>query len=63
MASWLALIVVGLIVYCITLAPVFPPAWKPLVQALGGILIVVGLVILVLLALGIEVATGQNGAV
>lgn len=53
MANWLALIIVGLIIYAFTLAPVFPPGWRPFAQALGGILVVVGLLVLVLSILGI----------
>lgn len=56
MANWLVLIVVGILIYIVTLAPIFPGAWRPVVQALGGVLIVVGVLILVLGLLGVAVA-------
>lgn len=56
MSNWLLLIVVGLIVYAVTLAPFFPPAWRAVAQALGGILVAVGLVLLVFGLLGAGVA-------
>lgn len=55
MANWLTLIIVGLVVYTITLAPVFPPAWRPLAAGLGGILVVIGILVLVLGLLGVAV--------
>ena len=54
MPNWLALIIVGCIVYAFTLIPPFPPGWRPFAQALGGILVAVGLLILVLGLLGIS---------
>lgn len=53
MANWLTLIVVGLLVWAFTLIPVFPPAWRPFAQALAGILIAIGLLLLVLGLLGV----------
>jgi small-conductance mechanosensitive channel len=46
--------------YALSLAPPVPPAWRPFIQAIGGILIVVGVIIFVLILLGIEVATGSR---
>ena len=54
MPNWLALIIVGLILYGVTLAPPFPPSWRPFVQWCGGLLALVGIVLLVLLLLGVR---------
>lgn len=53
MANWLVLVVVGFLIYACTLAPVFPPGWRPFAQAVGGILVLVGLLVLVLGLLGV----------
>lgn len=53
MGNWLGLIVAGLIVWAFTLIPVFPPPWRPFAQALAGILIAIGLLLLVLLLVGV----------
>lgn len=48
MPYWLVLIIVGVILYIATMAPVFPAAWSRVVQALGGLLVVAGVLILVI---------------
>lgn len=53
MSNWLALIIIGCVVYALTLIPPFPPGWRPFAQALAGILVAVGLLVLVLGVLGI----------
>lgn len=53
MPSWLTLIIVGLIVYALSLAPVVPLSWKPFLQWIGGILAVIGVILLVLFLLHI----------
>lgn len=58
MSNPIVLIVVGLIIWAVSLAPFVPPAWRPFVQAIGGILAVVGLILLVLILLGVSVASG-----
>jgi RsiW-degrading membrane proteinase PrsW (M82 family) len=55
MANWLTLVVVGLVIWAFTLAPVFPAGWRTFVQALAGILVAVGVLILVLGLLGVRV--------
>lgn len=57
MANWLLLIIVGCLVYAFTLAPAFPAGWRPFAQAMGGILVAVGLLVLVLGLLGISLPT------
>jgi len=54
MSNWLALIIVGLLIYGVSLAPPIPPSWKPFMQWCGGLLALVGIVLLVLLVLGIR---------
>lgn len=53
MANWLVLIVVGIIIYISTYAPVFPADWVTITQAIGGVLVLVGVVIFILGLLGI----------
>lgn len=53
MTNWLGMIVAGMIVFAFTLIPPFPPGWRPFAQALGGILVAVGLLVLVLGLLGV----------
>ena len=53
MPSWLVLIVIGALVYGISLAPPIPPEWKPFTRWTGGVLILVGVVLLVLSVLKI----------
>lgn len=53
MPSWLGLIILGLLIYGISLAPPIPPGWKPFMQWVGGILALVGVVLLVLIVLHI----------
>lgn len=55
MANWIVLVVVGILIYISTYAPVFPSAWETFAQAVGGVLVLVGLVIFVLGLLGIGV--------
>lgn len=54
MPNWLALIIVGLLLYGVSLAPAVPPAWKPFMQFCGGLLALIGVVLLVLLVLGVH---------
>jgi hypothetical protein len=54
MPNWLALIIVGLLLYGISLAPPVPAEWKPFMQWCGGLLALLGIVLLVLLVLGIH---------
>lgn len=54
MPQWALLVIVGLILFAVTYAPIFPAAWSRFVQALGGILLVVGLVLFVLGVLGVR---------
>ena len=53
MPSWLGLIIIGLLIYGISLAPPIPAGWKPFLQWIGGILALIGIVLLVLLILRI----------
>ena len=53
MAHWLTLVVVGCLIYCFTLTPIFPAPWSRAAQVLGGLLVIVGLLIVVLGLLGI----------
>jgi hypothetical protein len=57
MANWLILVVVGALLWIATLAPLFPAGWVRVTQAVGGLLIFVGVLILVLGLLGVAVAT------
>lgn len=54
MPNWLALIVCGLLLYGVSLAPPVPLAWKPFMQWCGGLLALLGVVLLVLLLLNIK---------
>lgn len=54
MENWLLLIIVGVILYILTFAPIFPAAWTKVVQMLGGLLVLVGVLILVLGLLGVD---------
>jgi hypothetical protein len=54
MSKWLALIVCGLLLYGLSLAPPIPPGWRPFLQWCGGLLALIGIVLLVLLVLGIH---------
>jgi hypothetical protein len=49
--NWLALIIVGLVLYGLSLAPPIPIAWRPFLQWCGGLLALIGIVLLVLLVL------------
>jgi len=51
MPNWLVLIVLGLLLYGLSLAPPIPPTWKPFMQWCGGLLALIGVVLLVLLVL------------
>ncbi len=53
MPNWLVLIVIGAIVYGVSLAPPVPVGWKPFLQWIGGALVLVGIVLLILLVLKI----------
>ena len=55
MPQWLALILLGLIIYGASLAPPIPAAWKPFMQWIGGLLALVGVLLLLLLVLGIRI--------
>lgn len=51
--EWLALVVIGVLIYGISLAPPVPPAWKPFFQWTGAVLALIGVLWLVLLVLHI----------
>lgn len=51
MPNWLSLIIIGLILYGVSLAPPVPAAWRPFLQWIGGLLALIGVVLLVLLIL------------
>lgn len=53
MPNWLALIIVGVVIYAFAATPVFPAEWSPAARILAGLLVVVGLLILVLGLLGV----------
>lgn len=53
MPNWLALIIVGIIVYGVSLAPPIPAEWRPFMQWIGGLLALIGIVLLLLLVLHI----------
>lgn len=55
---WLMLIIVGVLLYIFTMAPVFPAAWTRVVQALAGLLVIVGVLLLVLIVLGVTLPAG-----
>lgn len=48
MPSWLSLILVGCLIYGITLAPVFPAEWGPFARFTGGLVALAGIVVLIL---------------
>ena len=53
MANWLTLIIVGCLIYVLTLTPIFPAEWKPAASILGGLLAFLGVLLLVLKLLGV----------
>lgn len=54
MPNWLALIILGVLIYGVSLAPPIPVEWRPFMRWIGGLLALVGLILLVLLVLGIH---------
>lgn len=54
MPNWLALIVIGLLLYGVSLAPPVPLSWRPFMQWCGGLLALIGVILLVLLVLGVH---------
>jgi hypothetical protein len=57
--NWLGLIIFGLILYGVSLAPPVPLAWKPFLQWVGGLLAFVGLLLLILLVLHVTLPGGS----
>lgn len=52
--NWLTLLIVGVLIYAVTLLPPFPASWTPFARFIGGFLVFLSIVVLVLGLLGVR---------
>ena len=55
MPNWLLLVVIGILLYAVSLAPPVPVTWKPFLQWVGGALVLIGIILLVLVLLHVPI--------
>ena len=55
MPNWLLLVVIGILLYAVSLAPPVPVTWKPFLQWIGGALVLIGIILLVLVLLHVPI--------